>query len=83
MRKLNIEEYDLLFELTKDYILTSWDYRKKEVLRINIANLLNCEPKEVIGLVNRFYPEIYQQVTKPIKEELEKSFKGLYFSEIH
>lgn len=83
MQKLNIEEYDLLFELVKDYILTTWDYRKKEALRINIANLLNCEPKDSIELVDKNYPEIYQQITKPIKEDLEQTFKGLYFSELH
>lgn len=83
MKKLNIEQYDLLYEMTKDYILTTWDYRKKELLRINIADLLNCNPKEAIKLVDRNYPEIYKEITRPIKEDLERSFKGLCFEEIH
>ena len=83
MKKLNIEEYDLLFELVKDYCFTLWDYRKKELLRINIADLLNCDPKDAIKLVDENFPEIYQQITKPIKKDLEKDYKHLYFSEVH
>ena len=83
MKKLNIEEYDLLFELIKDYAFTLWDYRKKEVLRLNIADLLNCDPKDAIKLVDTFYPEIHQQITAPVKRDLEKDYKHLYFSEVH
>lgn len=83
MKRLNIEEYDLLFELVKHYILTTYDYRRKEELRLEIAKVLNCDSKDAIKLVDSFYPEIHQQITAPIKRDLEKDYKHLYFSEVH
>lgn len=83
MKRLSIKQYDKLFELVEQYVLTLWDYRRKEELRIEISKMLNCETKDAIKIVNDFYPEIYHQVTTPIKKDLEETFKHLHFSEIH
>lgn len=83
MRKLSIEEYDLLYELVETYCFNLVNPAIVEKARLEISKLLNCEPKEAIELIDKNYPKIYQQITKPIKEDLEKTYKGLYFSEIH
>lgn len=83
MKKLNIEEYDKLFELVKTYCFSLANPIRIEETRLEISKLLKCNLEDSIKLVDENFPEIYQQITKPIKEDLEISFKGLYFSEIH
>ena len=75
MKKLNIEEYNELYDLVESYCHTTWDYRKKERIRNDIAIFLECDINDAITLIDRHYPEMYDQISKPIKDEIKQSFK--------
>lgn len=69
MRNLSIEQYDQLIELTRGWL----DNRSLETanhLQGEMSKLLNCTPEEALTELDKKYPEIYEELTRPIKEQL-------------
>lgn len=69
MSNLTIEEYDELFELTRLWFANN-SLEKTISLEKEMSRLLDCTPKNAIRELNGRYPEIYQQLTRPVKEQL-------------
>ena len=69
MKQLSIEEYDELFELTRDWLANS-TLEKATSLQEEMSKLLNCTSENALRELDRRYPEIYQEITRPIKEQL-------------
>lgn len=79
MRQLSECEYLELFELTKQWC-HNFNVDNALLIQEKISDILHCSLEDAIKEVDKNYPEIYESITRPLKEDLATVFPN-WFSE--
>lgn len=73
MENLSQAEYLELFDLTKQWC-HNCDGDKAVIIQGKMGKILKCPSDKALRELDRKHPEIYEEITRPVKEDLARIF---------